>query len=501
MKLLGNILWFLVAGFWLGMSYVIAGLIMCITIIGIPFGIQAFKLAGFSFWPFGKAVVPHERAICGRGCLNVLWLIFAGIWLAIEHSWWASSSASRSSASRSASRASSSPSSRCGRSARPLSGSRTSPTGSSRPSRSNSWADGGRPAPDGSAGDRRALLAFVGAEPPERGGLHALGVTDEGAVIGGIEREDPTLVTFALWLPGRCVALIDDPDALELECSTLEVDVDVAAGPDDDRAGVGWLRHRRRGRRGGGRRPERAKARGALVERHLDVDRLAGVDVHLEPTTEVAGEIRNDRRWPGPDVHLRSNHDGPSGHTLVDHLLVVVIQTGGAGPADGVAPQRRRDHGPVGALEAQADLEALDEVAGGWFEAYPQMARRRVGVGPSPVGPSPAATTTSSDGRVHTNTPTATAATTPTTSAVAQRPNEDRVWDGGVSRLSLMWGSDDQLGRLVPTTRSEPGAHLNDREGSGSLRSPGPSTDQVGSTGPQYVAAKLSASGSARYCS
>src|SRR6476620_12500065 len=85
MKLLGNILWFLFSGFWLGISYLFFGLLMCVTIIGIPFGLQAFKLAGFSFWPFGKAVVPTGHPSAGRGCLNVLWFLFAGIWLALEH--------------------------------------------------------------------------------------------------------------------------------------------------------------------------------------------------------------------------------------------------------------------------------------------------------------------------------------------------------------------------------------------------------------------------------
>ncbi len=57
MKTIGNILWFVLSGLWLAIGFFLAGLVCCITIIGIPFGIQAFKLAGFALWPFGRAVV------------------------------------------------------------------------------------------------------------------------------------------------------------------------------------------------------------------------------------------------------------------------------------------------------------------------------------------------------------------------------------------------------------------------------------------------------------
>ena len=52
-----NVLWLVLSGFWLFLGYVIAGILQCITIIGIPFGIQSFKLAGFALWPFGRSVV------------------------------------------------------------------------------------------------------------------------------------------------------------------------------------------------------------------------------------------------------------------------------------------------------------------------------------------------------------------------------------------------------------------------------------------------------------
>ena len=85
MRTIGNILWLVLAGFWLALGYALAGLVTCITIIGIPFGIQAFKLAAFSLWPFGRSV---ERSPDG-GCLevgfNILWLVVFGWGLFLAH--------------------------------------------------------------------------------------------------------------------------------------------------------------------------------------------------------------------------------------------------------------------------------------------------------------------------------------------------------------------------------------------------------------------------------
>ena len=79
MKTIGNILWFVLAGIWLALGYAVFGLLMCITIIGIPFGIQAFKLAGFVLWPFGRTVVPREGGLAPLEMVfNILWLLFAG---------------------------------------------------------------------------------------------------------------------------------------------------------------------------------------------------------------------------------------------------------------------------------------------------------------------------------------------------------------------------------------------------------------------------------------
>ena len=85
-RTLGNVLWLVLAGFWLAIGYVIAGVVMCLLIVTIPFGIQAFKLASFTLWPFGRTVVERSDAAPVLGCLgNVIWLVVAGVELAILH--------------------------------------------------------------------------------------------------------------------------------------------------------------------------------------------------------------------------------------------------------------------------------------------------------------------------------------------------------------------------------------------------------------------------------
>jgi uncharacterized membrane protein YccF (DUF307 family) len=85
LRTLLNIIWLVLSGIWLAIGYAIAGLVMFILIITIPFGIQAFKLAGYSLWPFGRTVV--KKASAGAGSLigNILWLLLAGWWLALAH--------------------------------------------------------------------------------------------------------------------------------------------------------------------------------------------------------------------------------------------------------------------------------------------------------------------------------------------------------------------------------------------------------------------------------
>jgi uncharacterized membrane protein YccF (DUF307 family) len=86
MTLLGNILWLILCGFWMAILYGIAGLLGLILIVTIPLGIQAFKLAGYVIWPFGRNVVSQPGAspvwtVIG----NVVWVILIGWWLALAH--------------------------------------------------------------------------------------------------------------------------------------------------------------------------------------------------------------------------------------------------------------------------------------------------------------------------------------------------------------------------------------------------------------------------------
>jgi uncharacterized membrane protein YccF (DUF307 family) len=86
MKTIGNILWLILAGFWLAVGYVLAAILLAITIIGIPFAKQSLKLAGFAFWPFGRTLVRvPERHVAINAIGNVLWVVLAGWWLALEH--------------------------------------------------------------------------------------------------------------------------------------------------------------------------------------------------------------------------------------------------------------------------------------------------------------------------------------------------------------------------------------------------------------------------------
>lgn len=82
MSCIGNVLWFIFGGIVLGISWTVAGLLWCITIVGIPVGVQCFKFAGLAFFPFGKEV--HFGGGVVSLLLNILWLIFSGIPLAIE---------------------------------------------------------------------------------------------------------------------------------------------------------------------------------------------------------------------------------------------------------------------------------------------------------------------------------------------------------------------------------------------------------------------------------
>lgn len=82
MKTLGNIIWMLLFGIWYAIAYGVMGVLWCITIIGIPFGLQCFKLAGLVAWPFKKTVQCNFGA---HPIANIIWIFFGGLGLAISY--------------------------------------------------------------------------------------------------------------------------------------------------------------------------------------------------------------------------------------------------------------------------------------------------------------------------------------------------------------------------------------------------------------------------------
>jgi uncharacterized membrane protein YccF (DUF307 family) len=86
MATLGNILWFVLGGFLIAFGYLVGGVLLCLTIVGIPFGVQAFKLARAVAAPFGLKVVEREGASgCVAVVLNLIWILLPGLELALAH--------------------------------------------------------------------------------------------------------------------------------------------------------------------------------------------------------------------------------------------------------------------------------------------------------------------------------------------------------------------------------------------------------------------------------
>jgi uncharacterized membrane protein YccF (DUF307 family) len=84
MRLLGNIIWFILGGFFSFLAYIWGGFILCLTIIGIPWGLQAMKIGIAHLTPFGRSVVSTKSSIPVLSfLLNIIWLLFAGIWIAL----------------------------------------------------------------------------------------------------------------------------------------------------------------------------------------------------------------------------------------------------------------------------------------------------------------------------------------------------------------------------------------------------------------------------------
>ncbi|MBI9033907.1 MAG: YccF domain-containing protein [Bacteroidales bacterium] len=86
MKTLGNIIWLIFGGIITSIEYFIASILLMVTIIGIPFGIQTLKLASLALWPFGREVVsrPHTGG-CLTTLMNLIWILFGGIWISLSH--------------------------------------------------------------------------------------------------------------------------------------------------------------------------------------------------------------------------------------------------------------------------------------------------------------------------------------------------------------------------------------------------------------------------------
>jgi uncharacterized membrane protein YccF (DUF307 family) len=85
MRTLLNIIWFVLGGFWLAVGYAAAGLLFCLLIVTIPLGVASFRMAGYALWPFGRAVVDKPGAGAGALVLNIVWILLAGWWLALGH--------------------------------------------------------------------------------------------------------------------------------------------------------------------------------------------------------------------------------------------------------------------------------------------------------------------------------------------------------------------------------------------------------------------------------
>ena len=85
MRLILNLIWLILCGWWMAILYFVAGIICFILIITIPFGIAAWRIASYALWPFGRSVVRHPRAGLGSLIGNIIWIILIGWWLALGH--------------------------------------------------------------------------------------------------------------------------------------------------------------------------------------------------------------------------------------------------------------------------------------------------------------------------------------------------------------------------------------------------------------------------------
>ncbi|WP_405167938.1 YccF domain-containing protein [Nocardia sp. NBC_01499] len=85
MRLTLNVLWLVFVGVWMALGYILAGIICCVLIVTIPWGIASFRIAAYALWPFGRTTVEKPGAGAGSLVGNVIWVIVAGWWLALGH--------------------------------------------------------------------------------------------------------------------------------------------------------------------------------------------------------------------------------------------------------------------------------------------------------------------------------------------------------------------------------------------------------------------------------
>lgn len=86
MNLIGNLIWLIFGGFAAALGYIFGGFVLCLTVVGIPFGMQCFKLASLVLWPFGRQVVSTGSSMGRLSVIcNIIWMIFGGLYTAVVH--------------------------------------------------------------------------------------------------------------------------------------------------------------------------------------------------------------------------------------------------------------------------------------------------------------------------------------------------------------------------------------------------------------------------------
>ncbi|HWL77667.1 YccF domain-containing protein [Microbacterium sp.] len=85
MRTVLNVIWLVLSGFWLFLGYVAAGILLCVLIVTIPWGIASFRIAAYALWPFGRTIVEKQNSGVWAFLGNVVWVILAGWWLAVAH--------------------------------------------------------------------------------------------------------------------------------------------------------------------------------------------------------------------------------------------------------------------------------------------------------------------------------------------------------------------------------------------------------------------------------